>query len=125
MNQATNWTPNGIPRPDVTDGTTYGDEMQFDGRTTGPLAVTQNGGIQTFGGGSTQPYGLRIHLTSNQTGSVTIQSSATISAGMRMNYFAIDAGSGGMILGGHNGNGYNLIAGVLNGQILGFTERNY
>jgi hypothetical protein len=57
MNQATNWTPNGIPRPDVTDGTTSGDEMQFDGRTTGPLAVTQNGGIQVNGGGSVQPYG--------------------------------------------------------------------
>ena len=121
---AGNWTPNGIPRPDVTDGTAYGDEMQFDGQMTGPLAVTQNGGIQVLGGGSMQPYGLRIHVTSNQTSSVAIQSSVAISAGMRMNYFAIDAGSGGMILGGHNGNAYNIIAGVLDGQILGFTNNS-
>ena len=49
LNQGTNWTPNGVPgairdaggvpRPDFTDGVTWGDEMLFDGRTTGPLAA--------------------------------------------------------------------------------------
>src|SRR5215831_3650978 len=63
---------NGVPRPDFTDGITFGDEMLFDGRTIGPLIVTQNGASQVNGGGSSQPFGLRIHLSSNQISSVTI-----------------------------------------------------
>ena len=123
----TNWTPNGVPRADTGPDSkgVYGDEMQFDGRTSGPLAVTQNGGgPQTAGGGAGLPYGLRIHLTSNQTSSVTIQSPVSVSGGMRMNYFAVDTGAGGLILGDHSLNVLDIIAGVLNGQSLGFTNNS-
>jgi hypothetical protein len=110
LNQGTNWTVvgtpaatrdgGGVPRPDFQDGLTWGDEMLFDGLTTGPLVATQNGGSQANGAGSGQPYGLRIHLTSNQTSTVTIISPVAVSGGMRMNYFTIDEGSAGLILGG-------------------------
>jgi autotransporter-associated beta strand protein len=133
LNRGANWvivgTPaanrdaNGIPRPDFTDGITWGDEMLFDGRTIGPLVATQNGGSQANGGGSGQPYGLRVHLTSNQTNSVTIISPVGTSGGMRMNSFTIDAGSGGLVL-GVDTNVLDLIGGVLNGQICGFTNNS-
>lgn len=134
MNQGTNWMrngpaglntdPNGVPRPDFQDGVTWGDEMIFNGLTTGPLTVTQNGNSQANGAGSGQPYGLRIHLTSAQTAPVTIQSPVGVSGGMRMNYFAIDAGAGPLILGGHNGNCLDIVDGVLNGQVLGLTNNS-
>src|SRR5436190_24355803 len=83
LNQGTNWMRNGpigaggtdaggVPRPDFQDGVTWGDEMVFGGLTTGPMTVTQSGGSQANGGGSGQPYGLRIQLTSGQTSPVTI-----------------------------------------------------
>src|SRR5436190_3056044 len=135
MNQGTNWTrsgpigaggadANGVPRPDFQDGVTWGDEMIFNGQTTGPLTVTQNGNSQANGGGSGQPYGLRVHLTSSQTASVTIQSPVAVSGGLRGNYFAIDAGAGPLILGGHNGNCLDIVDGVLNGQIMGLTNNS-
>jgi fibronectin-binding autotransporter adhesin len=136
LNQGTNWTingaigaggadPNGVPRPDFWDGVSvWGDEMLFDGRTTGAVVATQNGGSQANGGGSGQSYGLRIHLSSNQTNSVTIQSPVSVSGGMRMNYFLVDAGSGGLNLGDHSGNCLDVVGGVLNGQILGFTNNS-
>jgi autotransporter-associated beta strand protein len=43
---------------------------------------------------------------------------------MRMSYFAIDAGGGSLILGGHTSNCLDILAGVLNGQILGFTNNS-
>jgi fibronectin-binding autotransporter adhesin len=134
MNQATNWLrlttgtggtdAGGVPRPDFQDGLTWGDEMLFDGLTTGPLAVTQNGGSQANGAGSGQPYGLRIHLSANQTAPVTLQSAVSVSGGMRMNYFAIDAGSGGLNVGDHSVNCLDIVGGVLNGQVFGFTNNS-
>jgi autotransporter-associated beta strand protein len=123
--QATNWSPNGVPIPNTGPNGSggYGDEMQFDGQTTGPLTVTQNAS-QAGGAGSGFPYGLRIHLTSNQTTSVTIFSPVMVSAGMRMNYFSIDAGAGSLNLGDHGTNCLDVLAGVLNGQILGFTNNS-
>ena len=91
--------PTVSPAGRISDGITFGDEMQFDGQTTGPLIATQNGGSQVNGSGAAQPYGLRIHLTANQTSPVTIISPVSVSAGMRMNYFTVDAGSGGLIIG--------------------------
>lgn len=134
LNQGTNWTVNGalganfdaggVPRPDFQDGVTWGDEMLFDGRTTGSLSLTQNGGSQANGGGSGQAYGLRIHLSANQTNPVTIKSLVAVSGGMRMNYFLADAGSGGLIIGDHSGNCLDLLGGVLNGQVFGFTNNS-
>ena len=111
-----NTDPAGVPRPDFQDGVTWGDEMLFNGLTTGPLAVTQNGNSQANGAGSGQPYGLRIHLgSSNCAGDHSI--SGCDFGGMRMNNFLIDAGSGGLILGDHSVNCSDIVGGVLNGQI--------
>jgi autotransporter-associated beta strand protein len=137
LNQGTNWMrngpagantdANGVPRPDFQDGVTWGDEMLFDGRTTGPLLATQNGGSQANGGGSGQPYGLRIHLSPNQTSPVTIKAPAGVgvSGGMRMNNFLVDAGSGGVNVGNNNTSDIlDIVGGVLNGQIFGFTNNS-
>ncbi|HEX3359002.1 MAG TPA: autotransporter-associated beta strand repeat-containing protein [Tepidisphaeraceae bacterium] len=136
FNQGTNWTirgpagtggsdANGVPRPDFQDGATWGDEMLFDGQTTGPVIASQDGGSQANGGGSGQPYGLRIHLTANQTAPVTVYTLASVSGGMRMNYFAIDAGAGGFNLGSNSATTVlDIVGGVLNGQICGFTNNS-
>src|SRR3974390_2940436 len=58
------------------------------------------------------------------TAPVTISSPVQVSGGMRMNYFAIDAGAGSLVLGNHDTNCLDMIAGVLNGQILGFTNNS-
>lgn len=116
---------NGVPRPDFQDGVTWGDEMLFDGRTAGPVIATQDGGSQGNGAGSGQPYGLRIHLTSNQTSPVTVYTLAGVSGGMRMNYFTIDAGAGAFNLGSNSTTTVlDIVGGVLNGQICGFTNNS-
>jgi autotransporter-associated beta strand protein len=124
LNQATNWSPNGVPTsssgPDANG--VYGDEMQFDGLTTGPLNVTENNtGLELPPQG---PAGLRIHVTSNQPEPVTISSSVQAPGPMRMNYFAIDAGTGSLVLGNHDTNRLDIIAGSINGQVLGFTNHS-
>jgi fibronectin-binding autotransporter adhesin len=135
LNQGTNWMrivgpstggtdANGTPRPDFQDTVIWGDEMQFDGRTTGPVIATQDGGAQANGAGSGQPYGLHIHLTANQTSPVTLYTRAGgASGGMRMNSIQIDAGAGQFSLGSNSLTGVlDIIGGVLNGQIFTFTN---
>jgi len=137
LNQGTNWMrngpagsggtdANGQPRPDFQDGVTWGDEMLFDGVTTGPVIATQDGGFQANGGGSGQPYGLHIHLTANQIAPVTLYTRAIgASGGMRMNSIQIDAGAGQLSLGSNSLTGVlDILAGVLNGQVLGFTNNS-
>jgi fibronectin-binding autotransporter adhesin len=133
MNQGTNWDRildgatfdfNGVPRPDFQDGVTWGDTMLFDGRTTGPLLVTQNGGSQANGAGSGQPYGLRIELSPNQTSPVTIYSPVPVSGGMRMNWFTVDPGAGALNIGDHSTNILDIVGGVQNGQVFGFTNNS-
>src|SRR5436190_12097318 len=135
LNRGLNWTnvpplgvnfdPGGVPRPDFQDGVTWGDTMLFAGATVGPVVATQNGGSQVNGSGSGQPYGLHIHLTSAQTSPVTIISPVGISAGMRMNAIVIDPGAGGFHLGnGNTSNILDIVSGVLNGQIFGFTNNS-
>src|SRR6185436_2706795 len=73
---ATNWSPNGIPvgtsGPDI-DGL-RGDICVFDGTTTNNLIITQTGaGGSGQDGGFGGPTGVRLHLTSGQTHSVTIK----------------------------------------------------
>jgi len=124
---STNWNPNGSPTsqsgPDANG--VYGDEMQFNGQTTNGLAVTGNGGgVMGAGAGSGTPYGLRVHLTSAQPNSVNIYSTVAVSAGLRMNYFATDPGAGALIIGDHSPNCLDVVAGVINGQIFGFTNNS-
>src|SRR5436190_14665263 len=132
LNRGLNWTNvpplgvnfdgGGVPRPDFQDGVTWGDTMLFAGATAGPVLATQNGGSQANGGGSGQPFGLHIHLTSAQTSPVTIISPVGTSGGMRMNDIMIDPGSGGLRLGTNGPNVLDVVGGVLNGQIFGFTN---
>ena len=136
LNQGTNWMrngpaglntdPNGVPRPDFTDTFVWGDEMLFDGRTTGPVIATQDGGQQANGAGSGQPYGLHIHLTANQTAPVTLYTRAGgASGGIRMNSVLVDAGAGQLSLGSNSLTGVlDIIGGVLNGQIFTFTNNS-
>lgn len=128
MNQATNWSPNGVPTPMTptpdTNGA-YGDLMLFDGRTTGPLSITQSGGIIVGFGGAGYPAGSRLRLTSNQVGSVNIISPGGTSGGYRMNWFSVDAGAGALIIGNDNGvDIFDIVAGELNGQVAGFTNNS-
>src|SRR5262249_37903218 len=62
LGTATNWSPNGVPSPMTGPDTNgvYGDEMLWDGKTTGDLSLTANT-AQT--GGSGLPLGLRVHFT--------------------------------------------------------------
>jgi fibronectin-binding autotransporter adhesin len=137
LNMGTNWTrivgpstggtdAGGVPRPDFQDGVIWGDEMQFNGQTTGAVIATQNGGSQANGGGSGQPYGLHIHLTANQTAPVTLYTRAGgASGGMRMNSIQIDAGAGQFSLGSNSLTGVlDIVGGVLNGQIFPFTNNS-
>jgi fibronectin-binding autotransporter adhesin len=137
LNQGTNWSrivgpssggtdANGVPRPDFQDGVIWGDEMQFNGQTVGPVIATQDGGQQANGAGSGQPYGLHIHLTSSQTAPVTLYTRANgASGGMRMNNIQIDAGAGRFSLGSNSVTGVlDIVGGVQNGQIFGFTNNS-
>jgi fibronectin-binding autotransporter adhesin len=137
LNQGTNWTrisgpgaggadANGQPRPDFQDGVTWGDEMLFNGQTTGPVIATQDGGFQANGAGSGQPYGLHIHLTASQTSPVTLYTRAGgASGGMRMNSILIDAGAAQFSLGSNSLTGVlDMVGGVLNGQIFTFTNNS-
>ncbi|HXR04321.1 MAG TPA: autotransporter-associated beta strand repeat-containing protein, partial [Verrucomicrobiae bacterium] len=126
MNQATNWSPNGVPNPMTGPDANgvCGDLMQFAGLTTGPLSVTESGGTLGGGGGQNYPAGARIELTSAQTNSVTIYSVISISGGLRMNWFTIDPGAGPLILGDHSANNLDILAGEQNGQVLGFTNNS-
>jgi fibronectin-binding autotransporter adhesin len=103
---------------------TFGDEMLFNGQTTGPVVATQNGGSQANGAGTGLPYGLRIHLSSSQTSPVTIYSPVSVSGGLRMNYILIDAGAAAFNLGDHGNNCLDILSGVLNGQVFGFTNNS-
>jgi autotransporter-associated beta strand protein len=122
---ATNWSPNGVPNANTEPDTNgvIGDEMRFDGRTTGPLTITQSS-APIGGPPASGPSGLRIHVTSNQTAPVTIFSPVPMSAALRYNYFSIDAGTGSFVLGIHDTNCMDMLAGALNGQILGFTNNS-
>jgi fibronectin-binding autotransporter adhesin len=133
----TNWTrilgpstggtdAGGVPRPDFQDGVIWGDEMQFNGLTTGPVVATQDGGSQSNGGGSGQTYGLHIHLAVNQIAPVTLYTRAGgASGGLRLNSIQIDAGAGQFSLGSNSLTGVlDIIGGVLNGQICTFTNNS-
>src|SRR6185436_13668855 len=124
---ANNYSPNGIPSsqtgPDVNG--VFGDIIEFSGATTGNLSLTANTG-QT--GGSGNPVGLRIHLTSAQTGSVTIYSpvaGGTPTPGTRLQNVLVDPGSGGLILGDHVVGGVlDFVMGGVQNQIQGFTNNS-
>lgn len=119
-----NWSPTGVPLPARTGSSSdYGDIMDFDGQTTGPVFATSNGGSQTGSsvGGTTA--GLYIHLTANQVSPVTIYTTVAsgASSGFRMNTITIDAGAGTFSMGtGSTTNCLDTVWGTANpsGQYL-------
>jgi fibronectin-binding autotransporter adhesin len=122
---ATNWNPNAVPSsqtgPDVNG--VFGDIIEWSGATSGNLLISANTG-QT--GGSGNPVGLRFHLTSSQTGLVTLYSPVSpTSAGTRLGSIQVEAGAGSLILGDHSAvNCLDFVSGGVNGQIQGFTNNS-
>ena len=97
---AANWNPNGIPSGLPSPG----DTAQWDGLTTGPLAVTAstaflpNTGLGTFG--------LRFVFTANQVSSVNFSSTASAgSALIGINNLSIASGAGAVTIGNSGGPG--------------------
>ena len=120
---ATNWSPNGLPSPTSGPDTNgvYGDELLFDGRTTGDLSLTADTGMTGFSG---IPNGLRIHLTSNQTNAVNIYTLAAISGGPRRQSLTIDSGAGSFSLGNYTTNLLDMIMGGVAGQVHNFINNS-
>jgi autotransporter-associated beta strand protein len=125
---AANWMPTGVPVPARNNTSSdYGDIMTFDGQTAGPVSATSNTGAQTGSSvGGTTP-GLYLHLTANQTNSVTfhttVQNSA--SSGIRFNSLTIDAGAGSFYFGkGSTTNALDTIWGTSNPESHGLTNNS-
>lgn len=124
LGTAANWSPNGVPVPNNgPDGFgLYGDELLFDGATTGDLALTTDTGMT---GASGSPWGLRVHLTANQTSAVNIYTLAAVSAGTRMQSFTVDSGAGAFRLGNTSTTTtFDMIMGGVGGQIHNFINNS-
>ena len=125
---STNWSPTGVPNPSRNGASSnYGDIMDFDGQTAGPVFATSNGGAQVGSsvGGTTA--GIYLHLTSNQVNRVTLSTTLANSAsqGVRFNSIGIDAGSGGLTLGtGSTTNSLDTLWGTTNPQTQGLTNNS-
>ena len=125
---STNWSPTGVPNPSRTGSSSdYGDILDFNGQTTGPVFATSNGGSETGSsvGGTTA--GLYVHLTSNQVNRVTLYTTVANSAssGMRFNSIVFDAGSGGFTMGtGSTTNSLDTLWGTTNPETEGLTNNS-
>ena len=128
LGTSANWRPSdgspvAIPSPTTgpggIDGLTYGDEMLWDGATTGELFLTANQNQTGFSG---QPWGLRWRVSSNQTSRVNVRSLVAVSAGTRSQNFMIESGAGGLTLGDHSENSLDVLMGGTNPQNHGFTN---
>ena len=125
---ATNWTPAGVPNP-ARNGSSadYGDIMDFEGHTTGPVFATSNGGSQTGSsvGGTTA--GLYLHVGASQVNRVTLYTTVANSAssGLRFNSMLFDAGSGGFTMGtGSTTNCLDTLWGTSNPSGQGLTNNS-
>jgi hypothetical protein len=125
---STNWSPTGVPNPARTGSSSdYGDIMDFNGQTTGPVFATSNGGSQVGGsvGGATA--GLYVHVTSNQANRVTLYTTIAsgASSGARFNSMTFDAGSGGFTMGtGSTTNCLDTLWGTSNPETQGLTNNS-
>ncbi len=111
---STNWNPNGVPNPNDAN---VGDTMQFDGQSSGPVAATSNTGAQVgYSGGA---WGLKVHLTSNQTSPVNFYTTVANAAspGIRFSDITIDSAAGSFSLGNSSTtNALDTIWGGMAGQ---------
>lgn len=114
----TNWTPNGLPNPDDPSSTTpgAGDQILFNGSTSGPLTnVCQTLALQ---GGSGSTVGLYVYLAASQTSPVTFISSSGLGGTVRFQSITNEAGSGGLTIGDNeSGNTFDTYWGGINGQV--------
>lgn len=114
----TNWTPNGVPNPDDPNNFTAGagDQMLFNGSTSGPLTnVCQTFALQ---GGSGSTVGLYVHLASGQISPVTFISSNGVGGVVRVQSITNEAGAGGLtIADNETGNIFDTYWGGVPGQI--------
>jgi autotransporter-associated beta strand protein len=102
MGISTNWDPNGLPNPGSTD------VAEFNGVTTGPLAVTLNGNL---GGNSGNP-GIQFYMAAGQTSSLQIGPPAGVNAGTpRANGLQIDSGAGQFTFGDDTVNSLEIVWG--------------
>jgi len=99
LDVSANWNPNGLPNPANTD------VAEWDGSTTGNLALTINSG---FGGSSGQP-GIQIYMNASQTANLQIGPPAGVNAGTpRWNGILIDNGAGQFVLGDNTANSLEI-----------------
>jgi autotransporter-associated beta strand protein len=125
---STNWSPTGVPVPSRNGSSSdYGDIMDFEGQTTGPVSATSNGGSETGSsvGGTTA--GLYFHVGANQVNRVTLYTTVANSAssGLRFNSIGIDAGSGGFTFGsGSTTNSLDTVWGTSNPSGQGLTNNS-
>ena len=117
---ANNWDPNGLP---VYNTGGVGDEMQWDGRTTGDVYVSADTLAAGFSGGA---YGLTWHLTGNQTRPVHVFTTIVPNnPGARSKEFIIDSGAGAFHLGFDSAtNALDVLMGGTNPQNHGFTNNS-
>src|SRR5258708_2921522 len=130
----TNWSPNGVPIGNIgPDGNgIFGDTMVWDGQTTHDLLLTETGtavgaGGQNQAAGFGNPTGIHLHLTSNQTNSVTVYSvQSPASSGWRFSDLIIDGPGGSWSFGTNSSANQHLdiVTGGQPGQIHNFINNS-
>src|SRR6266404_3344849 len=123
LGTATNWSPNGVPSggtgPDVNG--IFGDELQWNGLTTGPLDLTANTITTSFSGSAS---GVRVHLTPSQTSPVSWRCLVPTGGGVRIQNLLIESGAGGLTWGDTSTNALDFIAGGVQNQVHGLTNNS-
>lgn len=99
---STNWSPNGTPSPG------NGDTMEWNGSTTGDMALT----IKDNLGGSSGQVGLTCYMNASQTANLQIGPVAGVNSSQpRWNNVLIDAGAGQFTLGDDSANSLEIVWG--------------
>jgi len=102
LDNSTNWDPNGLPSPGSTD------VAEWNGSTTGNLALTLNSGFNGNSGNT----GIQFYINASQTGNLQIGPPAGVNSGTpRVNGITIDAGAGQFTLGDDSANSLELVWG--------------
>src|SRR5262249_1438463 len=120
LNNTNNWDPNGLPTYNTAS---VGDEMQWNGRTTGPVFVAADNVAAGFSGSA---YGLSLHVTGNQINPVQVFTRIVPNnPGLRCKEFFVDSGAGALNLGFDPAtNALDLLMGGTNPQNHGFTNNS-
>ncbi len=125
LGTAANWNPNGVPN--IGNGSTTGDTMEFNGQSTGPVVATSNTGAQTGSSVGNPLAGIYVYLTANQVNPVSFSTTVANSAssGIRFNSFLMDAGAAAFTLGKNSTtNCLDTVWGTSNPSQQGFTNNS-